>query len=95
MATIRYQKVSYENVKLPVMSDLCADIVLSHDYFGLHEKVEMAFSRERGTLLLCGLDAAEVQSPPQFAHLQPDCKPIVTKSRKHPDEDERFIRSDI
>lgn len=76
MATTCYQNVSYENVKLSVMNNLWADILLSHDFRGLHEKMEAPLSDEFGTILLCSLDAAKVQSSP-LVHSPPDCKPIV------------------
>lgn len=56
MATIRYQNVSREIVKLSTMSNL------GHEFLGLHEKGEIPSGGERGTFLLCGLRAAKMQT---------------------------------
>lgn len=88
MAINRYQNVSYENVKLLVMSNLSADTLLDHDFLWPHEKAEIPFGEVRGTHLLRGMDVAKVQSPQLFPHLSSDCKPIVTKCPRCSDEDE-------
>lgn len=58
-------------------------------------KVGIPFGGKRGKPLLRGLDVVNVQSPPSFAHLSPDCKPIVTKFSRLSGENEHFIRSEI
>lgn len=93
--TIRYGGVSYDNIKLSVMSNLCADVLLGHDFLQLHDKIEIPFGGNRGTFSLCSLTAANIQAPPLFAHLSPKCTPIATKSRRHSVEDERFIKTEI
>lgn len=91
MVTILCQNVSYENVKLSVIINL----LLGHDFFGLHEKLEITSGGERGILLLCGFNATELRSPSLFAHFSPDYELIVLKSHRHSDENERFTRSEI
>jgi hypothetical protein len=93
--SIRYSDKLYEHFKLSVLPNLCADVLLGHDFLGLHSKIEIPFGGQRGTLSLCGLAAAKVQSPSLFANLSLDCKPIATKSRRHTPEDEQFIRSEV
>lgn len=78
MPAVQCQNVWYDNVKLSVMSKLCVDILLGHNFLGPHEKVEILVGC---TLLLCGLKAAKVQSPsvvwPLVAWLQAHCHQVV------------------
>ena len=93
--SIQYKNLTYENFKLRVLSNLCADVLLGHDFLGLHGKIEIPFGGQRGTLTLCGLSSIKVKSPSLFSNLAANCKPIATKSRRHSPEDENFILSEI
>ena len=65
-----------------------------------HSNVSFAFGGPRKDLVIskpiaCSVPSASVDSPPLFANLTPNCKPIVTKSRRFGNEDKNFIQSEI
>jgi hypothetical protein len=92
---IRFKNSIYDNVKLSILSHLCADVLLGHDFLNLHQRLEMPFGGNRPTISLCNLTAAQVPLPILFENLSPDCKPIATKSMRHSPLDEAFIRGEI
>ncbi|GAA48338.1 retrovirus-related Pol polyprotein from transposon opus [Clonorchis sinensis] len=93
--SVRYRDTSYNGLKLFVMPNLCTDVLLGHDFLGLHGKVEISFGGDRDAFSICGLTAVNVESPSLFANLSPDCKPVATKSRRHHPDDEKFIRAEV
>jgi hypothetical protein len=94
-ANIQVKDEIYQHFKLYILPNLCADVLLGHDFLGLHGKLEIPFGGKRGVLRLCGLTAVKIESPPLFSNLSPDCKPIATKSRRHAPDDDQFIRSEV
>ena len=93
--SIQHKDVVYELFKLRVLPNLCADVLLGHDFLSLHDKIEIPFGGRRGVLTVCGLSPVNLTSPSLFTNLSPDCKPIATKSRRHSPEDEQFIISEV
>ena len=91
----QYNNTAYENIKLAILPELCADILLGHDFLEKHEGVEIPFQGKLPTLSVCGLAAANVETPSLFANLKPECKPIATKSRRFSQPDNTFIRSEV
>lgn len=92
---LKYRSTVYSHVKLSVLPDLCADVLLGHDFLRQHEKVEIPFAGNKPPFTVCGLAAAGVKPPPLFQHMAPNCKPITTKSRRHSVPDESFIQSEV
>ncbi|GAA55651.1 retrovirus-related Pol polyprotein from transposon 412, partial [Clonorchis sinensis] len=92
---IQYKDATYERFKLCVLPNLCADVLLGHDFLGLHDKVEIPFGGQRGTLTVCGVTSAKLESPSLFTNLAAKYKPIATKSRHHTPEDELFIQTEV
>ena len=87
-ATIVLHDQIYENVKLYVLPNLCADVILGQ--FN-HENVTINYSCERRLSKICNLTSLNVSTPPLFKNLYPNCKPIITKSRRYSAEDRKFI----
>ena len=84
------KKHTYKDLSLAVMQDLCADIILGHDFLQLHESVAVPFGGPRSSLI-CGLATMDVPLPTLFPNLTSDCKPVATKSRRHTRADSDFI----
>ena len=93
--SILYKDSLYPNFKLSVMPNLCADVLLGHDFLKLHSKVEIPFGGPKPSLSVCAFLAANVTPPSLFGNLPLNCKPIATKSRRHSPADEEFIRQEI
>ena len=75
----------YENIKVLVMGNLFADIILGQDFMKRHKTVVLTFNGKEPTLQVCAL------TPSVFTHLSSDCKLIAVKSRRHTKEDEDII----
>ena len=90
-----HKKTIYPGVKLSVLPDLCTDILLGHDFLERHKSVEIPFQGVQPSFSLCNLSASTLPSPALFANLDPTCRPICIKSRRHSFEDEHFIRAEI
>ena len=94
-ATIVLHDQTYENVKLYVLPNLCADVILGQNWQSNHESVTIKYGGERHPLKICNLTKLNVSPPPLFEHLDPNCKPIITKSRRYSDEDRKFIAEEV
>ena len=86
---------TYENVKLYVLPNLCADVILGQNWQSNHESVRIKYGGERHPLKICNLTTLNVSPPPLFENLDPNCKPIITKSRRYSDEDRKFITEEV
>ena len=95
IASISIKDNSYNNIQLSVLSDLCTDVLLGHDFLKLHERVEIPFSGSRPSFSLCGLSVSRLEPQSLFDHLSPECTPISTKSRRYSSTDLSFIQSEI
>ena len=91
----QYNNITYEKIKLNILPELCADILLGHDFLEQHECAKIPFQGTLPTLSVCGLAAAKVDTPSLFANLKPNCKPIATKSRRFSQPDNHFIREEV
>ena len=93
--SLQHDDCSYPSIRLSVLANLCADVLLGHDFLQLHRSVTINFTGSRPPLNLCNVAAASICSPPLFAHLRADCRPIATRSRRHSPTDEVFITSEV
>ena len=84
----------YENIKVLVMGNLFADIILGQDFMKRHKTVVLTFNGKEPTLQVCALTPMKVPPPSVFTHLSSDCKRIAVKSRRHTKEDEEFIKKE-
>ncbi|GAA51783.1 hypothetical protein CLF_106790 [Clonorchis sinensis] len=90
-ASTEYRGTVYKKIKLLVIPNLRADVLLGHNFLGLYNQVEITFIGNRGPLTLGGLTAATVESPPLFANLRPHRH----QSRPYKIDDEQFIQSEV
>ncbi|XP_072389424.1 uncharacterized protein [Diabrotica undecimpunctata] len=92
---------SYKNVKLSIIQDLCADVVIGHDLLKQHSSLEITFAGSKMPLVIdridniCSLAYLNIEPPKLFSNLSNDCKPRATKSRKFSTEDKKFISDEI
>ena len=92
---LRYNDVTYENFRVTVLPQLCADIIIGHDLLQLHTSLEMKFGGDKPPLKVCNLSLANVPPPDLFANLKPECKPIAVRSRRFNPSQSKFIRQEI
>ncbi|KAL0810536.1 hypothetical protein ABMA28_010656 [Loxostege sticticalis] len=86
---------NYDNVTFLIVKNICADIIIGHDVLGNHASLEFSFGGPKETLHVCNVAEASVPAVPLFVNVSPECKPIAVKSRKHSDEDTKFIKQEI
>ncbi|GFY13639.1 retrovirus-related Pol polyprotein from transposon opus [Trichonephila clavipes] len=75
------------------MKDLCSDVLIGHDILNRHSSVEIGFDGNRPPLTICSLAVAQVPPVSLFSNLNPNCRPLVTKSRRQTVEDNIGIGS--
>ena len=85
----------YEKVKLKIMDNLCADMILGNVFQKEHESVVFKFGGPLPPLEVCGLSTLNVDPPAPFENLASDTKPIATKSRRYTKPDQLFIKSEV
>ena len=85
----------HTNIKLSIIRDLCADLVIGHDVLGKHSKVVVNFGGSQELLNVCCLAVARIKPPRLFKNLTANCKPIATKSRRYSSDDLRFISDEV
>ncbi|GFV21941.1 retrovirus-related Pol polyprotein from transposon opus [Trichonephila clavipes] len=92
---LKIENFTYPNVELLVMKDLCSDVLIGHDILNRHSSVEIGFDGNRLPLTICSLAAAQVPPVSLFSNLNPDCRPLVTKSRRQTVEDNIFMALEV
>ena len=95
LVNLKLLNKEYVNFKISVLAQLCTDIIIGHDIMKQHSRVDIVFGGPEPPLSICCLTEAKLVPPSLFSNLTNDCKPIVTKSRKHTYEDEQFIQQEI
>ncbi|GFX05058.1 putative retrovirus-related pol polyprotein from transposon opus [Trichonephila clavipes] len=88
---LKIENFTYQNVELLVMKDLCSEVLIGHDILNRHSSVEIGFDGNRPPLTICFLAVAQVPPVSLFSNLNPDCRPLVTKSRRQTVEDNIFM----
>ncbi|GFS64928.1 putative retrovirus-related pol polyprotein from transposon opus [Trichonephila clavipes] len=92
---LKIENFTYQNVELLVMKDLCSDVLIGHDILNRHSSVEIGFDGNRPPLTICSLAVAQVPPVSLFSNLNPDCRPLVTKSRRQTVEDNIFMALEV
>ncbi|GFW12407.1 putative retrovirus-related pol polyprotein from transposon opus [Trichonephila clavipes] len=92
---LKIENFTYQNVELLVMKDLCSDVLIGHDILNRHSSVEIGFDGNRPPLTICSLAVAKVPPVSLFSNLNPDCRPLVTKSRRQTVEDNIFMALEV
>lgn len=91
----------YRKLRLSVLSDLCADVIIGHDILRQHSTLEVSFGGSKSSLCIdnspsiCSLAFLKIDPPTIFSNLSADCRPIATKSRRFSPEDRHFISTEI
>jgi hypothetical protein len=85
----------YTDVSLLLFSNLCAPVLLGHDFLRRHAAISLEFGGELPSLNVCGLAVASIEPPPLFSNLTSDCHPIQTRSRRHNESDQKFIDAEV
>ena len=81
--TIRLQDYDCEGVKLVLLVNLLADVILSQDFLKQHEQVRFNFDGSKPILNIGALECIKTSIVPRlFEYLSNDCKPIVMKTRR-------------
>lgn len=86
---------TYNNSTMLIMKNLCSEAIIGHDVLRSHSSVNITFHGRRPPLKICSVAVAKVPPISLFANLTPNCTPIATKSRKHSNENNNFIASEI
>ncbi|GFU87937.1 retrovirus-related Pol polyprotein from transposon 17.6 [Trichonephila clavipes] len=84
-----------KNVELLVTKDLCSDVLIGHDILNRHSSVEIGFDGNRPPLTICSLVVTQVPPVSLFSNLNPDCRPLVTKSIRQAVEDNIFMAFEV
>ncbi|GFW11244.1 retrovirus-related Pol polyprotein from transposon 17.6 [Trichonephila clavipes] len=92
---LKIENFTYQNVELLVMKDLCSDVLIGHDILNRHSSVEIRFDGNRPPLTICSLAVAQVPPVSLFSNLNPDCRLLVTKSRRQTVEDNIFMALEV
>ena len=94
-ADIQFNGRVYESVRLTVLPQLCANIILGQDFQKLHESVTLAYGGHLPPLVICELNVLNVDPPELFSNLTADCHPVVAKSRRYCADDRAFIEKEV
>ena len=95
LADITLKGRQYSNVKLYILPNLCADVILGQNWQAQHESITIHYGGVAPPIKVCGLTALNIDPPPLFQYLSADCKPVATKSRRYSKEDKDFITAEV
>ena len=85
----------YGGVRLTVLPQLCADVILEQDFQKLHDSVTVKYGGALPPLVICGgMSELRVDPPELFGSLTADCHPIAARSRRYSSEDRHFIEAE-
>ena len=90
----------YKNLSFGIISNLCANVVLGQSFLNKHSEVLLKLEGTQKRLVIdnkpyCGVSASNFRGRRLFLNLQPDHKPIATKSRKFNDCNKTFIKNEV
>ena len=85
----------YSNVKLYILPNLCADVILGQNWQAQHESITIHYGGVAPPIKVCGLTTLNIDPPLLFQYLSADCKPVATKSRRYSKEDKDFITAEV
>ena len=81
---------------LLVLDNLLTDIILGQDFLKWHNHVQISFGGSKPALRISVLNCFKSDVVRRlFDNLPNDCKPIITKSRKHSMANEKFFADTI
>ena len=62
----------YSNVKLYILPNLCADVILGQNWQARHESITIHYDGVAPPIKVCGLTAVNIDPPPLFQYLSAD-----------------------
>ena len=86
---------TYPQLRLSVLTELYADLILGLDFQMKHERVVFEYGGPEHSLSIYGLNTMNTDPPQLFSNLTNDCHLIATKSRKYSHNDSSFISSEV
>ena len=92
---IQLRKRKYEKVKLYILDNLCAEVILGQDFMEQHKSVVFNSGGSKPSLIVSALTAMNVTPPSLFGHLTDDCRPVAVRSRKQTPSNAKFIREEV
>ncbi|XP_069778983.1 uncharacterized protein [Narcine bancroftii] len=97
--TLEIQGTVYEEFKLLVLPRLCAPVLLGLDFQCQLKSIMIVHNGPLPPLLLKNrphrsLTALNIEPPPLFTHLIPNCTPVATKSKRYRPRLRDFIRAE-
>ena len=95
LVDLEFKGSCYRNIKLSILPNLCSEIILGHDFLGLHSSIQIPMNGQRSPLSLCAVAAANIEPPSLFGELTEGWKPVATKSRRHNKPNNDFIEQEI
>ena len=60
---LEFKGTVYKDTKLSILPNLCSEIILGHDFLGLHRKLEIPLNGVKAPLSLCNVAAANIEPP--------------------------------
>lgn len=94
-ADIKVNDDLFPDFRFAVLKDLCAPVLLGHDFLMAYDSITVKFGGKKPNLELCSLIPAVVEAPSLFGNLKTECRPIQTKSRRRSKEEATFIRAEV
>ena len=91
--TVHGKKI--QNVKLTLLPDAVAPIILGQDFLLKNKFVKFNVSGTGESSFISTLGTLKVEPPKLFQNLSPDCHPIAAKSRRYTFEDKLFIKNEV
>ena len=86
---------TYEKVKLFVLPNLCANLILGLDFLSRHQSVTLNYGGNEPPLSICGFSTLKTLPKSLFPNLPPNCKPIADTRRRYSLEDQQFIAQEV
>ena len=74
--TLKVKGQSYQNIRMGILSDLVADIILGDSFMNEHSSVVFQFGGAKPSLVLSSLPTMNVVLPPMFSNLDKDIKTL-------------------
>lgn len=100
--TLGAENMDFGSVRLLVLENLCADLIIGHDLFRQHSHIKINFGGPRSPIETSGnpvsaaiAHAARIGPKSLFAHLTPDVRPIACPSRKFSGKAAQFIAKTV
>ena len=91
--------VTYFAVSLKIMTDLCTDVLLGHDFQAQHKRVVFKINDNRDDFVVsrnvCALSNASASFPSLFNNVAKELKPIAVKLKQFNKCDQEFIRNEV